>query len=288
MSTLAPQVLVPIDFSEQSLIALDHSHNLAKFYNAELTLLYVIEKRSAFIPFLKKHTHETNEKEIGDRLKELAATVSKKHNINTNTIITVGRDSDEILKIANEIDAKLTIMGSSGAAKNLRKKFTGDKLIRVVREAKCPVITVKGKNVRDGCKNIVMPIDLTKESREKVKNAIELGKLYGATINVISVLYTIDKYAINRLTKQVDDVKKTIMAAGVNCTTEIISVVKAIEPMENVVIRYANKIEADLLLIMTQQEGEMKPLFIGSTAQNIIDNSDVPVMSIVPASNKRH
>ncbi len=38
------KILVPIDFSEQSLIALEQSYNLAREYHAEITLLNVIEE----------------------------------------------------------------------------------------------------------------------------------------------------------------------------------------------------------------------------------------------------
>ena len=39
---------------------------------------------------------------------------------------------------------------------------------------------------------------------------------------------------------------------------------------------------ADLVMIMTQQELNFTEYFIGSTAQEIIDNSDLPVLSLTP------
>ena len=44
MNSSINQILIPIDFSDQAIIALDQSYNLAKFYKAELTLLYVIDE----------------------------------------------------------------------------------------------------------------------------------------------------------------------------------------------------------------------------------------------------
>ena len=43
MKTKQNKILVPIDFSEQSLIALKQSYNLAKIQDAEIVLLYVLE-----------------------------------------------------------------------------------------------------------------------------------------------------------------------------------------------------------------------------------------------------
>ena len=48
----------------------------------------------------------------------------------------------------------------------------------MVRESKHPVITIRGKVHRDGCKTILLPLDLTKETREKVNKAIELAKIF--------------------------------------------------------------------------------------------------------------
>lgn len=281
---MASQVLIPIDFSEQSLIALDQSHNLAKFYNAELTLLHVIEGGHILGIFSKRDSDdEVMKNEAKKKLEELGAEITKKYEIKTNTVVTKGRVNNKIVETANEIGAKLIIMGVHNSGQDMKTRFVGSTVAKVVREAKCPVITIKGKTLREGCKNIVIPIDLTKESREKVDYAIELGKLYGATIHTISTLYTVDEDAAKRLVKHVKQVKKTIKAAGVNCTIEIVSLVRGNETIESAIINYAKSMQADLLMIMTQQEGEMKPFFVGSTAQNIINASEIPVMSIVPS-----
>ncbi len=50
MSKSQTMILVPIDFTEQSLIALREAENLAKTSKAELTLLSVIEESGFFCP----------------------------------------------------------------------------------------------------------------------------------------------------------------------------------------------------------------------------------------------
>lgn len=282
MNSSVNQILIPIDFSDQAIIALDQSYNLAKFYSAELTLLYVIDEGSTVNRiFQKPIDEEALKKEVEKKLKELGTEVTKKHKIKVNTVIAKGHIYDKILEVADMISAKMVIMGTNGTV-GLKKRFIGSNALRVVKEANCPVVTIKGKHPREGCKNIVLPIDLTKESREKVDSAIELGKLYGATIRVVSVLFTLDEFVVNRITRQMEQVKNFIKKAGVKCTAEMIKTSKGQETLANAVVDYANKVDADLIVIMTQQEGDTTPLFIGSTAQGIINNSEIPVMSIVP------
>jgi nucleotide-binding universal stress UspA family protein len=282
MNSSVNQILIPIDFSDQAIIALDQSYNLAKFYNAELTLLYVIDEGNSMNRLFHKPVDEDAvKKEIDEKLKELGATVTKKHGVKVNTVIAKGHIYDKILEVADMISAKMIIMGTNGTV-GLKKRFIGSNALRVVKEAKCPVVTIKGKHAREGCKNIVLPIDLTKESREKVNSAIELGNLYGATIRVVSVLFTLDEFVVNRLTRQMEQVKNFIKKSGVKCTAEMIKAIKGHETLEHAVVDYATKVDADLIMIMTQQEREITPLFIGSTAQGIINHSEIPVMSIVP------
>jgi nucleotide-binding universal stress UspA family protein len=156
-----------------------------------------------------------------------------------------------------------------------------------VRESKIPVITIKGKHHRKGCKNIVLPLDLSKETREKVSNAIELSKLFGgATIRVVSVLFTTDEFVVNRITRQLGQVKAFLEKENVECTAEIIKGIKGEETLAQNILEYAQKVDGDLIMIMTQQEVDFTQYFIGSSAQEIINHSNIPVLSIRPVQRK--
>lgn len=279
MNLSVPQILIPIDFSEQSLIALDQSYNLARFYNAELSLLYVMDD--------EKKAHESadenaTESQAEAKLEELGTMVSKKNNIKTNIIVTKGPVADKILEVAAGLKTRMILMGTNGS-KGSKEKVVGSNALKVVEGAKCPVVTIKGKTMREGCKNIVLPIDLTKESAEKVKYAVDLGKRYGATIRVISILFGQDKSEVKRLTMQMEQAV-FLIKSEVSCTSEMIRAAEG-QTLAQAIIDYANKVRADLIMIMTQQEKELKivPISAHSAAHDIISNSDIPVMSIVPS-----
>jgi nucleotide-binding universal stress UspA family protein len=48
------------------------------------------------------------------------------------------------------------------------------------------------------------------------------------------------------------------------------------------ILKFSKNVNADLLMIMTQQEIDFTDLFIGSQAQAIINHSEIPVLSIIP------
>ncbi len=280
------KILVPIDFSEQSLIALEQSFNIAREYNAEITLLHVIEEAGAIAKFFSKEQNEDVKKTIQKDLDKLAASVEKKVKITVNTLVAKGSIYEKIAEVAELINATLIIMGTNGDD-GKRKRFIGSNALRVVRESIVPVITIKGKHHRKGCKNIVLPLDLSKETREKVTKAIEFSKLFGgATIRVVSVLFTTDEFVVNRLTRQLGQVKTFLEKEEIECTAEIIKGIKGEETLAENILEYATKVEGDLIMIMTQQEVDFTQYFIGSSAQEMINHSQIPVLSIRPVHKK--
>ncbi|HTL81864.1 MAG TPA: universal stress protein [Bacteroidia bacterium] len=285
MSATPNKIVIPVDFGEQSMIALHQGSRLAKMINADVTLVYVIESQGLFSRSNSIQDEEMK-KEIGAKLDELCAGL-KKDGINTEKVIAHGSVYDKVTEVAEMLNAKFIVMGTSGRnASGVRRRFIGSNALRVVRESKVPVITIKGKAHRDGCKNIVLPLDLTKETREKVARAIDFAKMYGADIRIVSVLFTTDEFIVNRLTRQLSQVKAFIEKGGVRCTAEIIKGIKGEESLSQIIIDYSNKVEGDLLMIMTQQEQEITELFVGSAAQEIINRSDIPVLSIIPSPKK--
>ncbi len=279
------KILVPIDFSEQAIIAFEQAQNLAKVFNAEITLLF-IEEESGLIGRLFSDDNEQMERkkiheQLQHKLDSFAKEAETKSGVRTETMISHGKIYDKVTEVAEMIGATFICMGTNGSI-GIKKKFIGSNALRVVRESKIPVITIHGKNHRRGCKNIVLPLDLTKETREKVNRSVEFAKHFGSTIRVVSVITSTDEFVVNRLTRQMDQVQKFIEKENVECTAEIIRSGRTGESVADSVIDYANKVKADLIIIMTQQELDFTEMFIGSAAQEMINNSEIPVMSIVP------
>jgi nucleotide-binding universal stress UspA family protein len=280
------KILVPIDFSEQSLIALEQSYTLAREYHAEITLLHVIEDAGMLSKLFSKQQHDDLKKNVQKQLDKLAADVEKKSKVTVNTLVAKGSVYEKINEVSELINATMIIMGTNGD-EGVKKRFIGSNALRVVRESIVPVITIKGKHHRQGCKNIVLPLDLTKETREKVNKAIELSRLFhGATVRVLSVLLTTDEFIVNKLTRQLGQVKAFLEKEGVECTAEIIKGIKGEETLAENILEYAAKVEGDLVMIMTQQEVDFTKYFIGSSAQEMINHSKIPVLSIRPLPKK--
>ncbi|MCL4856141.1 MAG: universal stress protein, partial [Flavobacteriales bacterium] len=106
-------------------------------------------------------------------------------------------------------------------------------------------------------------------------------------IYAVSILLTGREEVVNKLKDQLILVKQYIEKKQVKCTAELVKILKTEDKLSNAVIEYGQKIEADLIMIMTQQETDIKAFFIGSNAREVINNSDIPVLSIQPNEKER-
>lgn len=278
-------ILVPIDFSEQSIAALELAIGLAKVYPSEIHVLNVVTEEFSLSKLFSDDDKSEFEKRARTRLDEFVEEKGQEYNVDLYPVFMHGKIYEQIVNAADVIDATVIIMGTTGS-RSRKRMFIGSNALRVTRESHKPVITVKQKHPRKGCQNIVLPLDLTKETKEKVAMAIRVSKWFGATVRVVSILMTNDEFVVNRLTRQLDQVKKIIEEQEVDCTAEIVRDSKSGHSLSASIIDYANKCKGDLIMIMTQQETDFTDFFIGSSAQEMIKNSDIPVLSIIPTPKK--
>jgi len=271
-------IIVPLDWSEQSLIALEQAANVAETLNASLHLVHVKDAPGIFSTSSSKAYQEELEKEIMAKLQESGEEITRERGIGVTYEVRNGKIYDQINQVAEEKDAEFIIMGTSGGS-GLKGRFIGSNALRVVKQSTVPVITIKGKHHTKGCKIIVLPLDLTKETREKVGKAIEFALSFHSKIVIVSVLETKDDFQLNHLRRQMVQVHRYVEDHGVQVTSDMI---EKNGTVAETIITFSKEVQGDLLMIMTQQENDFTDLFIGSQAQEIINKSDIPVLSIIP------
>lgn len=267
MSNSPTSILVPIDSTEQTIIALNQSYNLARLTNAKIVLLTVDEDGNNTAAAQKK-------------LDELAKEAAEKTGCVVETMVRKGNVYEEINKVADVLNPLLVVVGLS--SKLGLNKIIGKNAFKMVRESKHPVITIRGKVHRDGCKTILLPLDLTKETREKVDKAIKLAKQYDASVRIISILSQKDEESENKLISYSNQVWKYVKEEGVRCSVKTLRGTN----IPQMILDYAHEVEADLILIMSKAELNVKEFFIGTVAQRIINESDIPVLSYRPMERK--
>jgi nucleotide-binding universal stress UspA family protein len=278
-------ILIPVGFSEQSMIALTQSYNLSRFTGSELLLLTVIEEQPTLIKLLGRNKEaEKGKQELVRRaLESLAKEVREKSGLSVKIKICRGKVYEGIIKVANEVNPLFIIMGTSGTANGIKGRFIGTNTLRVVRETTFPVITIHGKEHRNGCKNILLPLDLSKITKEKVQNAISFARYFESKIWLLSIYPSVkDEFLYKRIERQHHQVKNAIEKQGVEVEGQLIKQKRG-EDEADVVLKYADNIKADLIVIMSERESSFEEFFKTSDdTQKIIYQSEIPVLCVKP------
>jgi len=281
---LASKILVPIDFSDQSMLALGQALNLAKIKNSDIVLLSVVKEQSIMQSLFIDDKSDELKNRVKEKLDAICLQYAKEHSVNIETMVSKGKIYTKINEVSEMISADLIVMGTNGS-QGRSSKIIGSNAEKVVRLSKCPVITIKGKNHRDGCENIILPLDLEKETKEKVTYALEYARYWDATIRVVSIVLRDNQEVRERLSKNLNQVESFIAKAGVKCTAELIEGEKK-QTLGDFVFEYGKRFKADLIIIMTKKEELSLSNNISVTARYIINSSEIPVMSIRPKDSK--
>lgn len=257
-------ILIPVDFSKQSYIAVKHTYLIAKYTKSKLILMYV---------------SATNENEKDDELKRLANSTAEESGLTVDTIVRKGELFEVTNKVAEELDAALVVMALDENAKFKSGLFGGGSTVtKFLTTAPCPVITLRSSDHKNAIKNIVMPFDLSPESREKVSYAVQLAHYYKADIRIVSVFKPNDDEYENKLLPYLQQVKKFIKAEGVHCTNRSLPSTKPAEA----IIEYALKNDCDIIIQMNQQDLSLSDRFSGTVGHKVVELSPIPVLNVNP------
>src|SRR4051812_4218847 len=140
------KILFPTDFSNESRPAMEMAIEMAKKFGAHLTLLHVwtdplyigaVGNAYALAPELLEQARQEAEHALDKfRLEVTSAGVPAK------AFTLQGIAADVILAMAHSQSMDLIVMGTHGRS-GLKRFFLGSIAERVIREADCPVLTVR-------------------------------------------------------------------------------------------------------------------------------------------------
>jgi len=251
-------ILVPFDNSKSSQKALEMAIIFAKKCDSRITLVHVVVSAS---------------RDKSDLVKKIIAEKEQETGLEFLFLKHTGRIHIEVVEAASNIEADLIIMGTHGAT-GIQEFWIGTNAYRVVSSATIPVITVR-EGVDLNFDNIVIPIDDFKETRQKVPMSIAMAKLLGSRIHVFETSkYTMEDVS-SRLDRYGDQVAQMVRENDI----EAIESHKFGGNITTNLLEYSAKENAGLIIMMSETEASTG-LFLGSNAQQLVNHSKIPVMTL--------
>jgi nucleotide-binding universal stress UspA family protein len=270
------KIVIPVDLSENSLLAIEHGTFMAKLFKADVMLAHVVPSAGVFG---KKET--TLDTETEKKLQILADELRMKNGCKVEVAIKHGKIAKKVVETAKEFDADMIILGTHGVS-GFEEFFMGSNAFRIITESNCPVLSVQQHSQKVGFTNILCPIDNSAPSRQKLRYAAEIAKHYNSKINLLGIL-SVDEDALTaKFNKMFDQMEEYLKKRDIKFTSELVYG----QNIATTTLKYGKKIDADLIVIMTEQEDNLTGIFLGPYAQQIVNHSTIPILSIKPTEGE--
>ena len=267
-------IMVPFDFTEIAEIAVNHAAGLAKHQGWKVHLLHIINKDTRAL----LNVYKVDDNLVNKRLEERVKEYEEKYKVPFSFQAREGSIFTDIAKAAEEFNASFIIMGTHG--KQGIQHIVGSYVHKVITSTNVPFIIVQKREYRKGYNKIVIPLDETIESRQKLKWAIYIAKQFDAVI-YIKALYRSDELYKAKLRAILNKIVELFDKNEVKYDAEFVAESGSFAKQ---VIDYSKKIDADLIMIMTNQDSNPIPNFLLNPwdEQIIFNEVQVPVMTVNP------
>lgn len=276
------KILVPVDFSETSQLAIRHAAFIAKETKGQMFLLHVINAQymaqNMFVPLVEFKADNNIENKAEKKLVELVEEIKTEYDLSIEFIIKTGSPSAEIVNVAKEIDASLIVMGTHGYSP-MEELVIGSNALKVLTKSSCPTMAMSSEADHNGYHKILLPIDTSAHTRQKVNYSLEMAKKFGAKVYAVALLGVGEESEKPSIELILHQIEKLAKEKGVDFQSDVVNNVKN---RATATIAYTKQIDADMIVIMTDQDAEISGFFLGPYAQQVIHLSKVPVLAIKP------
>ncbi len=275
------KILVAYDFSEASQAALEHAVVMARKCSAEIHLLHVLESfsiTSAISQAFSKSQDEFESKieaKALEKLKEIAEKAARDSWRPVHPYLEKGKIYKTVVAVAKRIAADIVLLGAHGVG-GVQEFLIGSNTNKIVMNAECPVMAIHANTLHKDFKNLLLPIDNSTVSRQKVRYATEIARLYRSTVHVVGVASMTEPDMLKKFELKVHKVGEYLDEHQIIHTMKLVHG----DQLSQIALDHSRQVNANLIVIMTEQEGSS--LFLGNASQHIINHSDIPVMTIRP------
>jgi nucleotide-binding universal stress UspA family protein len=256
-------ILVPIDFSENSLVALKFAKSMLNDQKGELILLHVIE--------LENHREFTSENLGADHLLQLwSGTVGAP----LKTYLREGPIAETILKTANEVAASMIVMGTKGAKSNY-DRFIGSNASRVATNSEIPVLVIPQSITYRQISKIVIGVDPNLEYEQSVAWLSE---------SLLQDVHDVSLFSAGSPSIEEDMVHYQKRLAGIihehvpKCRVngKVLATVDTLSSLDG----FVRDLDADLLVLTTHHRGVFERIFDPGMTKKLTLKAEIPILAI--------
>ncbi|WP_040396020.1 universal stress protein [Cesiribacter andamanensis] len=204
-----------------------------------------------------------------ERLEALAAQYGSEQ-VRVTPFMEVGDLQEIVDAFIEKRQVDLIVMGTSGE-NTFEEYFVGNHTEQVIRVAHVPVISVKVTDRPMDIRNIVLASDMNDKAATGMRHVQALASKLGAQLHLVHVSKS------GKLQQSRADLERYVREHGITNYT-----IGAIEDSdtEEGIKRYAAKVGADLIAVITRGRDGLAALLSHSVAHDVIREASVPVLTV--------
>jgi nucleotide-binding universal stress UspA family protein len=234
----------------------------------------------------ERRAREVLEAEVG-KVRSAGGTVAQTHLIE-------GRVAPEIVALAEEIGARLIVMGSRGRG-GIRRALMGSVSDSVVRHAHCPVMVVRADPIVFPAK-ILVATDGSKEAELASSSAADLAKRTGSELHVEYVghmppifyespgAWALDPDLRGRMEERAEEGARTKLDEQVQRVREAGGEVAGAHAKlgrpDAEIVRLAQELGAGLIVLGSRGLGPLRSALMGSVSDSVVRHAHCPVLVV--------
>lgn len=270
------KILVPVDFSDQSMVAVKTASNLVKNKGGELVLLHLLDIPNFYGTDIIRELNSDESffmaKAAQKKMDEFIAEIQE-NKLKVSSEIKLDNTYSGIIDYADEISADYILMGTQGAS-GLKEVFVGSNTEKVVRRSNVPVICVKEVREDVNFDNIVFASNFYKESDSVIGYLKSFVEHFNSKVHLLRVNTERD-FETTWYSEKI--MKDFVEEAGLQNQSTIN--IYNDDSVESGIMRFANEINADAMIISTHKRRGLDHWFNGSIGSDLVNHAVLPVVT---------
>lgn len=269
-------ILVPTDFSDDSLGAVNFASELSKISGSKIILFHayhtplVTSEAPLQLPTLEQleHTVKAELAKMENRIRSHYGS-----GFAVECISSVGFASDEVKRYCSENKVDLIVMGKRGAGV-LEEKLIGSVTTSVMSEVKTPVLAVDCQLKFRPFSNIVFATDYKKSDKSTYHLLKEIAGLFKSHIYVLNVVKESDH--LPDVEEAMDGLKLENSLEGTDHSFHVIendSVLAGIN-------KFSEKHEADLIVMISRKHSFLHRMFAEPHTKQMAFHTPLPLLAL--------
>ncbi len=275
-------IVVGIDFSKNSYNAMKHAVAISLKNKAKLHLAWV--KTAALKnDFATATASKDYQAAIKERLAEwVEECKAEAPESSITSVVLEGKPAVELCNYAAYLPKSMIVMGTHGVS-GFEEFFVGNNAFKTINLTKVPVLILREDiQINRDLTEILVPIDTSFETLQKMKIAIEFAKDFGAKICLLGVINPVTNDIKHVINVQLNHAASMCKKANVRYDVQTLEV-----PGDSIpaLLDAAKRMDVNLMVIMREEEHDLSSVWMGSNTRQIVNNSPMPLV-IVPNVNQ--